>query len=63
MLGIAVPPVVPLGGTGGTAETIVAIVASALLVAGVAVWIWMMVRRPKVGTTFELPLREERKAA
>lgn len=62
MLGTALPPTLPAGG-GGVGETIAAIVTTALLLIGTAIWIWAMTRRTDLGTTLELPIRGDRKAA
>ncbi len=57
MLGIAMPPAIPVGG-GGVAETIAAIATSVLLLIGTVTWIWVMARRNPTGTTtIELPTR------
>ena len=62
MLGIAMPPTLPVGG-GGVAETIAAIATSGLLLIGTVIWIWAMTRRTDTGTTIALPTRGDRKAA
>jgi hypothetical protein len=48
MLGIPIPPVNTAGGSGGTAETVAAIVSSTLLVVGLVLWIRGMRGRDRV---------------
>jgi hypothetical protein len=58
------PPTFPFE-DGGVAGTIATIVVIAVLLIGVAVWIWAMARhaRLETGAAVGSPTREERKAA